>query len=216
MASNNSFRSRDTLTVDGQPYTFYRLDALSGLAGNTVARLPFSLRVLLENLLRFEDGVNVTRADIEALLNWDPRPRPTPRSPSRRRACSCRTSPACPAWSTSPRCATRWRKLGGDPEKINPLAPVDLVIDHSVQVDEYGTPTALELNTKIEFERNGERYSSCAGARRPSQLQGRAAGHRHRAPGEPRVPGARRVRGEGRTRRKAYPDTSSAPTRTPR
>ena len=71
MASNNSFRSRDTLTVDGQPYTFYRLDALSGLAGNTVARLPFSLRVLLENLLRNEDGGFVKPADIEALARWD-------------------------------------------------------------------------------------------------------------------------------------------------
>ena len=158
MASNNSFRSRDTLTVDGQPYTFYRLDALSGLSGNTVSRLPFSLRVLLENLLRNEDGGFVKPADIEALARWDVK-QPVDKEIAFRTArvlLQDFTGVPCVVDLAAMRDALA--ALGGDPTRINPLQPVDLVIDHSVQVDEYGVEAAELLNTKLEYERNGERY----------------------------------------------------------
>ena len=158
MSSHNSFRSRDTLTVDGQSYTYYRLDALSGLAGNTVAALPFSLRVLLENLLRNEDGGFVKPADIEALARWDVK-KPVDKEIAFRTArvlLQDFTGVPCVVDLAAMRDAIA--TLGGDPAKINPLQPVDLVIDHSVQVDEYGTDAAELLNTQLEYERNGERY----------------------------------------------------------
>ncbi|MFN0097955.1 MAG: aconitate hydratase AcnA [Gemmatimonadaceae bacterium] len=158
MSSHNTFRSRDTLSVDGQTYVYYRLDALSGLAGNTVARLPFSLRVLLENLLRNEDGGFVKPADIEALARWDVR-QPVDKEIAFRTArvlLQDFTGVPCVVDLAAMRDAIA--TLGGDPGKINPLQPVDLVIDHSVQVDEYGVEAAELLNTKLEYERNGERY----------------------------------------------------------
>ena len=158
MSSKNSFRSRDTLTVDGQSYVYYRLDALSGLAGNTIARLPFSLRVLLENLLRNEDGGFVKPADIEALARWDVK-QPVDKEIAFRTArvlLQDFTGVPCVVDLAAMRDAIA--ALGGDATKINPLQPVDLVIDHSVQVDEYGVEAAELLNTKLEYERNGERY----------------------------------------------------------
>ena len=158
MSSQNSFRSRDTLTVDGQSYTYYRLDALSGLAGNAVARLPFSLRILLENLLRNEDGGFVKPADIEALARWDVK-LPVDKEIAFRTArvlLQDFTGVPCVVDLAAMRDAIA--TLGGDPGRINPLQPVDLVIDHSVQVDEYGTDAAELLNTQLEYERNGERY----------------------------------------------------------
>ncbi len=158
MSSQNSFQSRDTLTVDGQSYTYYRLDSLSGLAGNTVAALPFSLRILLENLLRNEDGGFVKPADIEALARWDVK-KPVDKEIAFRTArvlLQDFTGVPCVVDLAAMRDAIA--TLGGDPGKINPLQPVDLVIDHSVQVDEYGTDAAELLNTQLEYERNGERY----------------------------------------------------------
>jgi aconitate hydratase len=158
MSSHNTFRSRDTLSVDGQTYVYYRLDALSGLAGNTVARLPFSLRILLENLLRNEDGGFVKPADIEALARWDVK-QPVDKEIAFRTArvlLQDFTGVPCVVDLAAMRDAIA--TLGGDPGKINPLQPVDLVIDHSVQVDEYGVEAAELLNTKLEYERNGERY----------------------------------------------------------
>src|SRR5688572_24416383 len=158
MASKNSFRSRDTLTVDGQSYIYYRLDALAGIAGNTVARLPFSLRVLLENLLRNEDGGFVKSADIESLARWDVK-KPVDKEIAFRTArvlLQDFTGVPCVVDLGAMRDAIA--ALGGDPAKINPLQPVDLVIDHSVQVDEYGIEAAMLLNTKLEYERNVERY----------------------------------------------------------
>ena len=158
MSSHNSFHSRDTLTVDGQSYTYYRLDALSGLAGNAVARLPFSLRILLENLLRNEDGGFVKPADIEALARWDVK-LPVDKEIAFRTArvlLQDFTGVPCVVDLAAMRDAIA--TLGGDPARINPLQPVDLVIDHSVQVDEYGTDAAELLNTQLEYERNGERY----------------------------------------------------------
>jgi len=158
MSSHNTFRSRDTLSVDGQSYVYYRLDALSGLAGNTVARLPVSLRVLLENLLRNEDGGFVKPVDIETLARWDVK-QPVDKEIAFRTArvlLQDFTGVPCVVDLAAMRDAIA--TLGGDPGKINPLQPVDLVIDHSVQVDEYGVEAAELLNTKLEYERNGERY----------------------------------------------------------
>ena len=99
------------------------------------SRVPYSIKILLENLLRFEDGLTVKRSDIEYVAKWDPKAADA-RSTFARRACCCRISRACRAWWIWRRCATRWRKMGADPKKANPLMPVDLVIDHSVQVDQ--------------------------------------------------------------------------------
>ena len=152
MSAVNSFGAKDTLHVGDESYEIFRIDTVPGHE-----KLPFSLKVLLENLLRTEDGANVTKAQIEALGSWVPTASPTPRSSSRRLASSCRTSPACPASSTSPM-REAVVALGGDPNKINPLSPAEMVIDHSVIADLFGTENALERNVEIEYERNGERY----------------------------------------------------------
>jgi aconitate hydratase len=152
----NSFNARSTLQVGTRSYEFW---SLAALPQEKVARLPYSLKILLENLLRFEDGVNVTRADIEALLNWDPAATPSYEiafTPARV-ILQDFTGVPCVVDLAAMRDAIV--KLGGDAEKVNPLAPAELVIDHSVQVDEYGSPGALAANNKIEFARNGERYS---------------------------------------------------------
>jgi aconitate hydratase len=158
MSSHNSFRSRDTLSVDGQSYVYYRLDALSGLAGNTVARLPFSLRILLENLLRNEDGGFVKPADIEALARWDVKQSVDKEIAFRTARVLLQDFTGVPCVVDLAAMRDALAALGGDPTRINPLQPVDLVIDHSVQVDEYGTDAAELLNTQLEYERNGERY----------------------------------------------------------
>jgi aconitate hydratase len=152
----DSFKARSTLNVGNRSYEIH---SLAALPAEKVARLPYSLKILLENLLRFEDGVNVTRKDIEALLNWDPKATPSYEiafTPSRV-ILQDFTGVPCVVDLAAMRDAIV--KLGGDAEKVNPLAPAELVIDHSVQVDEYGTPGALAFNTKVEFARNGERYS---------------------------------------------------------
>jgi aconitate hydratase len=107
MTHPNSFGARATLTAAGRTYGYFRLDALRELSGGNLDRLPFSLKVMLENLLRGEDDAFVKRADVEALARWDVKVPAERRSPTARRAWCCRTSPACPAWSTSRRCATR-------------------------------------------------------------------------------------------------------------
>ncbi|HRQ79152.1 MAG TPA: aconitate hydratase AcnA [Gemmatimonadaceae bacterium] len=158
MSSTNSFNSRSTLTVDGQTYIYYKLDAVAGLKGATLATLPFSLRVLLENLLRNEDGGFVKKADIEAMATWNVK-QPVDKEIAFRTArvlLQDFTGVPCVVDLAAMRDAIA--KLGGDPAKINPLQPVDLVIDHSVQVDEYGIEAAELINTKLEYERNGERY----------------------------------------------------------
>ncbi len=152
----DSFKSRTTLKVGVRSYEIFSLKALPQ---EKLARLPFSLKILLENLLRFEDGVNVTRADIEAILNWDPKATPAHEiafTPARV-ILQDFTGVPCVVDLAAMREAVV--KLGGQAESVNPLAPVELVIDHSVQVDEYGTRQALADNNRIEFQRNGERYS---------------------------------------------------------
>ncbi|HEY2400354.1 MAG TPA: aconitate hydratase AcnA [Steroidobacteraceae bacterium] len=151
-----SFNARTTLTSGGRTYDIW---SLAALPQDKVARLPYSLKILLENLLRFEDGVNVTRADIDALLNWDPAATPSYEiafTPARV-ILQDFTGVPCVVDLAAMRDAIV--KLGGDAERVNPLAPAELVIDHSVQVDEYGKSNSLAANTAIEFSRNGERYS---------------------------------------------------------
>src|SRR6185369_7867921 len=130
----DSYKARTTLSVNGRPHTIWSFGALPA---EKVARLPYSLKILLENLLRFEDGVNVTRADIDALLSWDPQAVPSYEiafTPSRV-ILQDFTGVPCVVDLAAMRDAIV--RLGGDPEKVNPLAPAELVIDHSVQVDEY-------------------------------------------------------------------------------
>jgi aconitate hydratase len=151
----DSFKAKTTLDVGKQKYEIHSLAALKAQGAD---RLPFSLKILLENLLRFEDGVNVKKSDIEALLAWDPKAAPhyeiafTPA----RVIMQDFTGVPCIVDLAAMREAIV--KLGGDPQRVNPLAPAELVIDHSVQVDEYGTAKSLEQNNEIEFNRNGERY----------------------------------------------------------
>ena len=152
----DSFKARTTLKVGAKSYQMW---SLAALPAEKVARLPFSLKILLENLLRFEDGVNVTRADVEALLGWKPQAVPDYEisfTPSRV-IMQDFTGVPCIVDLAAMRDAIV--KLGGKADQVNPLAPAELVIDHSVQVDEYGTAQSLAQNNRIEFERNSERYA---------------------------------------------------------
>jgi aconitate hydratase len=154
MTSKNSFGARATLPVGGTSYTIYRLDS----AGAGVARLPFSLKILLENLLRNEDDAFVKRADIEAMASWDVKAKVEKEIAFRTARVLLQDFTGVPAVVDLAAMRDAITKLGGDPQRINPLQPVDLVIDHSVQVDEYGSQAAFLLNTDLEFERNHERY----------------------------------------------------------
>src|SRR5579864_3498828 len=139
MGHLDSFRARATLDVAGESYDVFRLDALSGIPGSTVGRLPFSLKILLENLLRNEDGAFVKRADIEALAAWDVT-RPADREIAFRTSrVLLQDFTGVPAVVDLAAMRDAIAALGGSPTRINPLQPVDLVIDHSVQVDEYGS-----------------------------------------------------------------------------
>jgi len=158
MASKNSFGARSTLTVDSQPYVIYRLDSLSSLAGSTVATLPFSLKILLENLLRNEDGAFVKAADVKAIATWNVRAPVDKEIAFRTSRVLLQDFTGVPCVVDLAAMRDAIAGLGGSPSRINPLQPVDLVIDHSVQVDEYGTEAALLLNTRMEYTRNLERY----------------------------------------------------------
>jgi len=149
----NSFGSKDTLTVGSTDYEVFRIDQVPGYE-----KLPFSLKVLLENLLRTEDGANVTRAQIEALGSWDPSAEPDTEiqfTPARVVMQDFTGVPCIVDLATMREAVTT---LGGDPNRINPLSPAEMVIDHSVIADLFGSENALERNVEIEYERNGERY----------------------------------------------------------
>ena len=137
----------------------YEIFSLPALKGHDLDRLPFSLKILLENLLRSEDGVNVTRDDIEALLKWDAKATPSHEIAFTPARVIMQDFTGVPAIVDLAAMREAMVKLGGNPQEINPLAPAELVIDHSVQVDEYGAADSLRKNSTIEFERNGERYS---------------------------------------------------------
>jgi len=152
----DTFSARTPLTVGTRKYDIWSLGALPA---DKVAKLPYSLKILLENLLRFEDGVNVTRKDVEALLNWNPKATPDYEISFTPARVIMQDFTGVPCIVDLAAMREAIQKLGGDPKRVNPLAPAELVIDHSVQVDFYGTADSLARNTKIEFERNGERYS---------------------------------------------------------
>ncbi|HEU4641395.1 MAG TPA: aconitate hydratase AcnA [Gemmatimonadaceae bacterium] len=158
MSSLNSFGSRATLVVDGTTYTIFRLDALGSLRGANVGRLPFTLKVLLENLLRNEDDAFVKRADVEALAAWDVNGGLEKEIAFRPARVLLQDFTGVPAVVDLAAMRDAIVRLGGDATRINPLQPADLVIDHSVQVDEYGSEAAFLINTELEFERNEERY----------------------------------------------------------
>ena len=152
----DTFGARSTLAVGGENFEIFRLAAVSE---GHVDKLPYSLKILLENLLRHEDGRDVTRDDILALANWDPKAEPSTEisfTPSR---VILQDFTGVPAVVDLAAMRDAVVKLGGSAEKINPLSPAELVIDHSVQIDHYGAANALDLNNKIEFMRNKERYS---------------------------------------------------------
>jgi aconitate hydratase len=151
----NSFNSRGILNVGDASYTIYRLGAL----GRDLTRLPFSLKVLLENLLRTEDGKSVTAADIEAVANWDPQSTDDIEIAMTPARVLLQDFTGVPAMVDLAAMRDAMNSLGGDPVKINPLQPVELVIDHSVQVDAFGSGMALDINAELEFQRNKERYA---------------------------------------------------------
>lgn len=153
----NSFGSAATLQVGGTEYTIYRLDALAR-THPAINRLPYSLKILLENLLRTEDGLAVRAEDITALANWDAQAEPNREiafTPSR---VLLQDFTGVPAVVDLAAMRDAMKRLGGTPTRINPLQPVELVIDHSVQVDEFGNPAAFRANADLEFTRNRERY----------------------------------------------------------
>ncbi len=154
----DSFHSAATLTSGDQTVNLFRLDALKA-EGIDVSRLPFSLRVLLENLLRNEDGRTVTADDIRFLARWDSKAEPSREIAYMPARVLMQDFTGVPAIVDLAAMRDAMRALGGDPEKINPLQPAELVIDHSVQVDEFGTAQAYDLNAALEFQRNRERYA---------------------------------------------------------
>ncbi|OAN65983.1 aconitate hydratase AcnA [Sphingomonas sp. TDK1] len=155
---NDTLGTRDSLTVSGKTYSFYSLPKAAAKLGD-ISRLPFSMKVLLENMLRFDDGVTVTPEDAQAIVDWQQNPKAPSREIQYRPARVLMqdfTGVPCVVDLAAMRDAIT--KLGGDAAKINPLVPVHLVIDHSVMVDEFGTPQAFDDNVKLEYERNAERY----------------------------------------------------------
>jgi len=154
----NSFASRSTLTSGDRSFTIFSLPALTA-RGLNLHRLPFSLKILLENLLRREDGVNVTAGDIEFLANWDAKAEPSREIAYMPARVLMQDFTGVPAVVDLAAMRDAIKTLGGDPERVNPLAPAELVIDHSVQVDEFGAAGALAANTLLEFQRNRERYA---------------------------------------------------------
>jgi aconitate hydratase len=154
----NSFGSKSTLDVGNRKLEIHKLSALNK-AGLAPERLPFSLRILLENLLRNEDGRQVKESDIRALCAWDPKAAPANEIAFMPARVLLQDFTGVPAVVDLAAMRAAMKALGGDPTRINPLLPAELVIDHSVQVDEFGKPEALSLNAQIEFSRNKERYA---------------------------------------------------------
>jgi len=157
VSGSDSFGARATLEVGGRGYEIHRLDALAGRFD--VARLPYSIKVLLENVLRLEDGVGVTPEAVEAIAGWDAAAEPSVEIPFQPARVLMQDFTGVPAVVDLAAMRDAMAEIGGDPEAIDPLVDVDLVIDHSVQVDAFGNERAFALNAEREFERNRERYS---------------------------------------------------------
>ncbi len=157
--SKNSFGTRETLQVDGKSYEIFRLGTLEKKGIGRVSKLPFSLRVLLENLLRQEDGRFVRPEDVEALAKWDPKVSTEKEISFMPARVLLQDFTGVPAVVDFAAMREAMRSLGGDPKKVNPLLPAELVIDHSVQVDKFGSDMAFAFNAELEFQRNVERYA---------------------------------------------------------
>jgi aconitate hydratase len=153
----DSLRTRSTLEAGGKTYAYYSLDKAAAALGD-VSRLPFSMKVLLENLLRFEDGVTVTHDDLKAMVDWQKERRINREIQYRPARVLMQDFTGVPAVVDLAAMRDAMKSLGGDAQKINPQVPVHLVIDHSVMVDEFGTPRSFEKNVELEYQRNGERY----------------------------------------------------------
>src|SRR5437763_824807 len=156
--NTNSFGSRATLKVGAKSYEIYRLDALER-RGLPIQRLPYSLKILLENLLRREDGHTVRSDDIEKLTRWAPLKLPDEEIAFMPARVLLQDFTGVPAVVDLAAMRDAMVKMGGDPKKVNPLLPAELVIDHSVIVDEFGTATAFQVNADLEFQRYRERYA---------------------------------------------------------
>src|SRR5213595_3765556 len=166
--STNSFGARATLKAGKRSYEIFRLDALER-GGLSVARLPYSLKILLENLLRLEDGRVVRPEDIETLARWEPNKLPDDEIAFMPARVLLQDFTGVPAVVDLAAMRDAIVQMGGDPKRVNPLLPAELVIDHSVIVDEFGTPTAFQANADLEFQRNRERYALLRWAQRTFQ-----------------------------------------------
>ncbi|HKE46949.1 MAG TPA: aconitase family protein, partial [Rhodanobacteraceae bacterium] len=154
---NDSFQTRDILEVNG---TRYQIRSLAKLGHRfDLKRLPYSMKILLENLLRHEDGANITAKEIDAVANWNATKEPDTEIAFMPARVVLQDFTGVPCVVDLAAMRDAMKKLGGDPRKINPLSPAELVIDHSVQVDEFGTESAIHKNAELEFRRNRERYA---------------------------------------------------------
>jgi aconitate hydratase len=154
----DSFKTKKTLKVGTKNYTYFSLKALESAGIGEIKRLPFSLKVLMENLLRNEDNFTVFPDDIKAMGEWTKNKKSTREINYYPARVLMQDFTGVPAVVDLAAMRDAMKAVGGNPQKINPLVPVDLVIDHSVIVDNYGSPSALSENIKLEYERNGERY----------------------------------------------------------
>ena len=183
----DSLKTRSTLEAGGKTYAYYSLEKASQALGD-ISRLPFSMKVLLENLLRFEDGVTVTRDDLQCMVDWQKERQINREIQYRPARVLMQDFTGVPAVVDLAAMRDAMKSLGGDPQKINPLVPVHLVIDHSVMVDEFGTPKSFAKNVELEYaaQRRALRVPQM-GQPGVRQFRGRAAGHRHLPPGQPRT-----------------------------
>lgn len=200
MTSLDSFQCRTTLKVDDKEYVYYSLEAAekNGLTG--ISRLPFSMKVLLENLLRFEDGRSVTKQDVLSVAEWLTSRGKAEREIAYRPArVLMQDFTGVPAVVDLAAMRDAMVNLGGDPERINPLVPVDLVIDHSVIVNYFGDNSAFKKNVDEEYKQNQERYRFLKwGQNAFDNFRVVPPRHRHLPPGEPGISGPDRVDPEGR------------------
>src|ERR1041384_8243218 len=156
--SRDSFQTRSELLVGSSKYTYFSLPKFAAKTGKDLSKLPYSLRILLENLLRCEDGLAVEAKDVEALAAWDAKKEPDSEIAFHPARVVLQDFTGVPCVVDLAAMRDAMAALGGDPTKINPLQPVELVIDHSVQTDAFGRADALTINRDLEFERSGERY----------------------------------------------------------
>ena len=191
MAHPDTFGARSTLTVGGASHEVFRLDALQSRFD--VARLPYTLRVLLENVLRREDGVTVTQEDVEAVATWDARAEPSREITFAPARVLLQDFTGVPAVVDLAAMRDAMSTFGGDPSLIDPLIPAELVIDHSVQVDDFASRLAIRRNAELEFQPQPRALRvPPLGPGRLRLAQGRPAEHRDLPPGQPRVPRPRR------------------------